>query len=145
MNQLKSLTLFLASFALCSVPVTAVQAGECELCVQIVSAVEEYVAAGLTPDEILAEIEGLCEGLGLLQGICESLIENNLKPILDNLEDQLSPRHVCQIIGFCDEGTTPSPEPRKYQVSIWISLKPYLRLFQKNGSTLKQCWRVDES
>ena len=130
MNQLKSLTLFLASFALCSVPVTAVQAGECELCVQIVSAVEEYVAAGLTPDEILAEIEGLCEGLGLLQGICENLIENNLKPILDNLEDQLSPRHVCQIIGFCDEGTTPSPEPRKYQVSIWISLKPYLRLFQ---------------
>ena len=47
---------------LCTVSANAVQAGECDLCVQIVSAVEEYVAQGLTPDEILAEIEGLCEG-----------------------------------------------------------------------------------
>ena len=102
---------------LCTVPTNAVQDGECDLCVQIVSAVEEYVAAGLTPDEILAEIEGLCEGLGILQGICESLIENNLKPIIDNLEDQLSPYHICQILGLCADGTTSSPEPSKWTVS----------------------------
>ena len=102
---------------LCTVPTNAVQDGECDLCVQIVSAVEEYVAAGLTPDEILAEIEGLCEGLGILQGICESLIENNLKPIIDNLEDQLSPYHICQILGLCADGPTPSPEPSRWMVS----------------------------
>ena len=101
---------------MCTVPTNAAQTGECDLCVQIVSAVEEYVAQGLTPDEILAEIEGLCEGLGILQGICENLIENNLKPIIDNLEDQLSP-FICQIWGFCPDGTTQSPEASKY---LWM-------------------------
>ena len=104
-------------FALCTVPTNAVQAGEyeCFNCFLVVSAVEHYVAQGLTPDEILDKMEEFCEGYDILS-FCENLIENNLKPIIDNLEDQLSP-FICQIWGFCPDGTTQSPEASKY---LWM-------------------------
>ena len=82
---------------------------ECELCTTIVGAVEDYVIQDYTPDQILAEIETVCNNLpALVIPFCKNLIEDNLAPILDNLADQLQPYAICKNLGVCTTPPAPS-------------------------------------
>ena len=117
--------LLLASLALAGAEVARVEVeGEetCQLCVDLVGAVEEWVEAGDTIDQIVEKVEQLCPQLGIPVSICESLIESWLPIIItDVIEQFLPPCAICYGLRLCETSaedcvqgaTTPDSEKRK--------------------------------
>merc|ERR1711936_69904 len=93
------------------------QEADCNLCVAIVGAIEEFILNGDTMDDILNNVEGICSSFGALQGLCESFLENNLPGIIEGIiENNLGPYGVCTFIGFCSSTEPPTTaEPRAWQ------------------------------
>merc|ERR1719273_1574566 len=88
----------------------------CELCVDIVTDLDNWITGDETEDEIVQFVEQICEVLGIisqdLETACDQLIESFLPQIVDDLVNQyLSPQQVCQDIGLCDEPTRPTERP----------------------------------
>lgn len=50
-----------------SLPTSGGQEADCNLCVAIVAAIEEFILNGETMDDILNNVEGICTSFGLLQ------------------------------------------------------------------------------
>ena len=92
----------------------------CDLCVQIVDAIEEFVLAGETMDDIVNKMEQFCTTLGALQPLCESFIEKFLPGIVEDiLHNQLEPCAICRGLGICledgciDTTVPPTTSPSK--------------------------------
>merc|ERR1712111_36998 len=84
----------------------------CDVCMDIVTDIDEWITSDSTMDEIIQFVEGLCSLLSFdptLEKICDSIIENNLPEIINGLvNDNLNPSEVCQSIGMCaSPDTTP--------------------------------------
>ena len=76
----------------------------CDLCVTVVDAIEEFVLAGETMDDIVNKMEQFCTTLGALQPLCESFIEKFLPGIVEDiLHNQLEPCAICRGLGICLE------------------------------------------
>ena len=117
--------LLLASLALAGAEMARVEVeGEetCQLCVSLVGAVEEWVEAGDTIDQIVEKVEQICQDQGILTSICESLIESWLPIIItDVIEQFLPPCAICYGLRLCETSaedcvqgaTTPPSEKRK--------------------------------
>jgi len=94
-----------------SLPISGGQEADCNLCVAIVAAIEEFILNGETMDDILNNVEGICTSFGLLQGVCEAFIENNLPGIIEGIIDNnLGPYGVCSFIGFCSTTEPPTTQ-----------------------------------
>merc|ERR1712020_642329 len=68
----------------------------CDVCVDVVTDLDEWLTSDATLDEILKFVEGLCHALGAidatLETLCVSLIEAQLPEIINGLvEDNLNP------------------------------------------------------
>ena len=102
----------------------------CDICVDIVTDIDEWITSDSTMDDIIEFVEGVsCETLvyilvivslaqlcsllsfdPTLEKICDSIIENNLPEIINGLvNDNLNPTEVCASIGMCSSSTTPAP------------------------------------
>ena len=55
------------------------QEADCNLCVAIVAAIEEFILNGDTMDDILNNVEGVCASFGLLQVSFNLQFFNNLE------------------------------------------------------------------
>ena len=55
------------------------QEADCNLCVAIVAAIEEFILNGDTMDDILNNVEGVCASFGLLQVSFNLQFYNNLE------------------------------------------------------------------
>merc|ERR1712045_472330 len=93
----------------------------CDICVDVVTDLDEWLTSDATMDEILKFVEGLCHALGAidptLETLCVSLIEAQLPEIINGLvEDNLNPSEVCSSIGACTAPptTTTWAPPRKF-------------------------------
>merc|ERR1712117_235603 len=76
----------------------------------VVTAVEEYVLAGDTMEDIITKIEAICASTGPLQPLCENLIEQFLPGIIEDIiNNQLSPWTICQGLGLCTETSSTGP------------------------------------
>merc|ERR1712227_244299 len=78
----------------------------CDICVDIVTDLDEWITSDSTMDDIINFVEGLCRALGAiaseLEQLCDTLVESNLPEIINGLvEDNLSPTEVCANIGAC--------------------------------------------
>merc|ERR1712241_518236 len=87
----------------------------CDICIDVVTDIDEWLTSDQTMDDILHFVEGLCSALGAidptLETLCKSLIEAQLPDIINGLvEDNLNPSEVCASIGMCytPPPTTPS-------------------------------------
>merc|ERR1712117_38686 len=83
----------------------------CDICVDVVTDVDNWITSDPTMDEIIHFVEGLCSALGLidasLETLCKSLVESNLPEIINGLvNDNLNPTQVCQSIGACSASKT---------------------------------------
>merc|ERR1711915_210819 len=83
----------------------------CDICIDVVTDIDEWLTSDQTMDDIIHFVEGLCEALGAidptLETLCKSLIEAQLPDIINGLvEDNLNPSEVCASIGMC---YTPPP------------------------------------
>merc|ERR1711990_236711 len=83
----------------------------CDICIDVVTDIDEFLTSDQTMDDILHFVEGLCSALGAidptLETLCKSLIEAQLPDIINGLvEDNLNPSEVCASIGMC---YTPPP------------------------------------
>jgi len=112
---------FLVLIGLVILPSTrAAGDANCDLCVTIVSAVEEFVLAGDTMEDIVNKTEQFCDTLGPLKPLCEDFLERFLPGIIEDIiENNLNPCDICKIITSCYgncEATTPppTPEPRPW-------------------------------
>merc|ERR1712110_1298187 len=78
----------------------------CDICVDIVTDLDEWITSDSTMDDIINFVEGLCRALGAiaseLELLCDTLVESNLPDIINGLvEENLSPSEVCANIGAC--------------------------------------------
>merc|ERR1712244_14600 len=83
----------------------------CDICIDVVTDIDEWLTSDQTMDDILHFAEGLCSALGAidptLETLCKSLIEAQLPDIISGLvDDNLNPAEVCASIGMC---YTPPP------------------------------------
>jgi len=96
---------------------------ECDLCVDLVEAIEGFILAGDTMDDIINKTEEFCTTLGSLQPLCENLIERYLPEIIEGIiNNNLNPFDICKLLTICTDGdttvsgptTTPQPGPWMY-------------------------------
>merc|ERR1719400_832607 len=83
----------------------------CDVCVDVVTDLDQFLTSDTTIDEILKFVEELCHALGAidatLETLCVSLIEAQLPEIINGLvEDNLNPSEVCSTIGACPAPAT---------------------------------------
>ena len=93
----------------------------CDVCVDVVTDIDEFLTSDTTIDEILKFVEEICHALGAidptLETLCISLVEAQLPDIINGLvEDNLNPTEVCTAIGACIGGntTTTASPARKF-------------------------------
>merc|ERR1712223_861202 len=105
--------LFLFLLIVSSPLVTPSQSGEgelCDICIDLVTLLEDWITDETTADEIAAFVEQFCSQLGPLASVCEGLIETYLPDLLDQLADGLPPYQVCSsVLTGCKEPTVTSP------------------------------------
>ena len=141
--------LLLASLALAGAEVARVEMeGEetCQLCVDLVGAVEEWVEAGDTIDQIVEKVEQICQDQGILTSICESLVESWLPIIIhDVIEQFLPPCAICYGLRLCETSaedcvqgaTTPDSEKRKI---LYKKISHVTSALQTTGFTSRPRW-----
>merc|ERR1712165_250203 len=83
----------------------------CDVCIDVVTDIDEWLTSDQTMEDIIHFVEGLCSALGAidptLETLCKSLIEAQLPDIISGLvDDNLNPAEVCASIGMC---YTPPP------------------------------------
>merc|ERR1712002_609333 len=96
----------------------------CNVCLDVVTDLDEWLTSDATEGEIIHFMESLCTALGAilqdLEDICIDLMESELPAIIEGLvEDNLDPATVCYNIYACDakpteapaSSTTPGPLP----------------------------------
>merc|ERR1712211_40156 len=89
----------------------------CDICVDVVTDLDNWITSDSTMDEIIDFVENLCSLFGAidpaLETLCDTLIESQLPEIINGLvNDNLNPQEVCQNIGACSKpSTTPAPAP----------------------------------
>jgi len=112
MNFLPVFFLLIASSPL---PASPSQSGEgelCDICIDLVTLLEDWITEDTTADEIAAFVEQFCSALGPLASVCEGLIESYLPDLLAQLAEGLPPYQVCSaVLTGCTEPTATSPAP----------------------------------
>merc|ERR1712244_123015 len=83
----------------------------CDICIDVVTDIDEGLTSDQTMEDIIHFVEGLCSALGAiaptLETLCKSLIEAQLPDIISGLvDDNLNPAEVRASIGMC---YTPPP------------------------------------
>merc|ERR1711970_949650 len=88
----------------------------CDICVDVVTDLDEWLTSDATEGEIVHFMESLCRALGNilpdLETMCIDLMEAQLPAIIDGLvEENLNPMEVCVNIAACypPPPTTASP------------------------------------
>ena len=97
----------------------------CDVCVDVVTDIDQFLTSDTTIDEILKFVEEICHALGAidptLEALCVSLVEAQLPDIINGLvNDNLNPSEVCASIGMCytpppSSTSPPSPTSAKHQ------------------------------
>merc|ERR1712045_209505 len=88
----------------------------CDVCVDVVTDIDQFLTSDTTIDEILKFVEEICHALGAidptLEALCVSLVEAQLPEIINGLvEDNLNPAEVCSAIGACEAPATTTTTP----------------------------------
>ena len=105
----------------------------CDLCVQIVTAIDDFITDASTEQDIIDFVEEvipvseklltncvqLCDTLGWpLSDLCENMVESYIPDIIDGLvNNNLEPGSVCQAIGLCEAGET--THPSQHTTTTW--------------------------
>ena len=106
----------------------------CDVCVDVVTDLDEFLTSDTTIDEILKFVEGICHALGAidptLEALCVSLVEAQLPEIITGLvEDNLNPSEVCAAIGACEAPATTTPTPTPPPTTTASPAKKFAKLF----------------
>merc|ERR1711971_989641 len=79
----------------------------CNICVDIITDIDEFITDTTTEDQIVAFFKEICHtrsvmGSPTLEAECSAMFESNLPQIIDDLVNQnLDPMTVCTNIGLC--------------------------------------------
>merc|ERR1712172_341148 len=86
----------------------ATNALTCNICVDIITDIDEFITDTTTEDQIVQFFKENCHTLGSVMGSptleaeCNAMFENNLPQIIDGLVNQnLDPMTICTTIGAC--------------------------------------------
>merc|ERR1712123_75752 len=116
--QLNMFKQFLAVLFVAGLAQASVQPKDliCDICLDVVTDLDEWLTSDATEGEIVHFMESLCTALGNilpdLETMCFDLMEAQLPSIIDGLVEQnLNPAEVCYSISACSEkptGTAPA-------------------------------------
>ena len=93
---------------------------ECDLCLTIVEAVETFIDNGDTVDQIIDQVNNICESLGLFESICNGIVEDKINQIIDDILDNNPPFSICKGFGFCDDPDTTTTAPPPPSINLYI-------------------------
>merc|ERR1711962_177890 len=85
-------------------PQTQSQDLVCDICIQAVTAFDEWLTEDSTEAEIIHWVGQICAAISSLvsEGICKSIIDAQLPSIIDGLvNDYLKPKDVCVTLTAC--------------------------------------------
>ena len=96
----------------------------CDVCVDVVTDIDDFLTSDTTIDEILKFVEEICHALGAidstLETLCVSLVEAQLPEIINGLvEDNLNPTEVCTAIGACETPASTTASPARKFVKLF--------------------------
>merc|ERR1712218_372724 len=115
------------------------QSGEgelCDICIDLVTVLEEWITDETTADEIAAFVEQFCSALGPLASVCEGLIEANLPDLLAQIAAGLPPYLVCSsVLNGCDKPTSTSLAPT-VPSDTWFYLETGIATCKTNMRTM---------
>merc|ERR1712038_1745935 len=87
-------------------------AGREDICIDVITDLDQWLTSDSTEDQIVEWIEQVCDLLSAIvpEAICKSLIESQIPAIIDGLvNDNLNPQELCSSIGACTDAPTPAP------------------------------------
>merc|ERR1711890_42177 len=78
----------------------------CNLCVTVLTQLDNFITSDTTEGEIVEFVEQICSALGALvpglEDTCKSFIEANLPGIIDDIvANNLNPQTTCANLGMC--------------------------------------------
>merc|ERR1711931_40519 len=78
----------------------------CDLCVDVVTDIDEFLVSQPTEQQLIEFVEQLCQAIGAilpdLVATCNALVEAQLPSIIEGIvNDNLNPSEVCKSIGMC--------------------------------------------
>merc|ERR1711922_119244 len=110
-TQVKSPEQIRVKFALLLSALAAPKASNqltCNICVDIITDIDEFITDTTTEDQIVAFFKEICHTLGSVMGSptleaeCNAMFESNLPTIIDDLVNKnLDPMTVCTNIALC--------------------------------------------
>ena len=111
---------------------------DCELCVELVTAVEDWVEAGDTMEDIIEQGVAWCSAhvTGVMNSVCDRIIEQFLPDIVEGIfSGVLDPCGICHTIGLCEQESCapttlpPTQQPSTRTYLIYIRWKTLTRTF----------------
>jgi hypothetical protein len=79
-------------------PITA---SECDICKDVIGALQSALTSNSTQEEILQDVEKLCDAVGPLKKVCTSFVEEYGPEVLNYLASEIDPQTLCADIGVC--------------------------------------------
>merc|ERR1712154_569280 len=78
----------------------------CDLCVDVVTDIDEFLVSQPTEQQLIEFVEQLCKAIGAilpdLVATCNALVEAQLPSIIEGIVNvNLNPNEVCKSIGMC--------------------------------------------
>merc|ERR1712080_748776 len=108
-----SILMFILPFLLSTVSAQAPPMSQdmvCDICIQAVTAFDEWLTEDSTEAEIVHQVEQICAAISSIvpEAMCKSMIESQLPSIIDGLvNDYLKPKDICVAITACSSVNGP--------------------------------------
>lgn len=85
------------------------QSGGCSICQLVVTYVEEYIGQNQTEQEIIQNLDNLCNQLPMFQSMCVSIVASYAPKIIEWILKNENPQAFCSSVGLCSARSQMKP------------------------------------
>jgi len=87
--------------------------GNCDICVQVVGLIENWVESNYTVEEITEYLDQICSLIPGFSDICDQMVNYGVAYIVQWLNEDENATQICQQLGFCG-GKSVAAEPQRF-------------------------------
>jgi saposin len=110
------------------------QSGGCSICQLVVTYVEEYIGQNQTEQEIIQNLDNLCNQLPMFQSMCVSIVASYAPKIIEWILKNENPQAFCSSVGLCSARSQMKPRKMLMKDHIIRPSKTNKRAEAQSGS-----------
>ncbi|KAJ3426250.1 hypothetical protein M0812_28702 [Anaeramoeba flamelloides] len=76
---------------------------ECNICLTVVTYLEDFLEEAKTESEIELFLETICSKLGLFKDRCDTIVVEYVPEIIKLLENEEPPKRACEMVHLCSQ------------------------------------------